>query len=113
MYKVGISKETMEKVKNNRWPIIYNNIPKEFEQLMFYSIPEDEKQMSKYCIPDDPIVTNMERTGYPDGKIPKKYICPICGADDIETIYTDSLGDILGCDECVYSADPWDVFDDQ
>lgn len=40
-------------------------------------------------IPDHPIIRNMERTGYPDGKEPRRkvYLCPICGLP-CHTVYS-------------------------
>ena len=61
-----------------------------------------------YDIPDHPVIRNLERTGYPDGKEPEYPRCPICGAE-CETIYRDKDGDIFGCDECVDTKDAWDV----
>ena len=53
-----------------------------------------------YDIPDHPVIRNMERTGYPDGKIPFEPTCPICDCK-CETIYTDSINETLGCDQCI------------
>lgn len=36
-------------------------------------------------IPDDPVIQNMERTGYPDGKEPRYPRCPCCG-EECETM---------------------------
>ena len=41
-----------------------------------------------YDLPDHPVVQNLERTGYPDGKEPHYPRCPICG-EECETIYKD------------------------
>lgn len=60
-----------------------------------------------YLIPDDPIIRNMERTGYPDGKEPQQPICPVCG-EVCETVYRESGTDkIIGCNECICSDDAW------
>lgn len=56
--------------------------------------------MFGYDIPDHPVIRNMERTGYPDGKIPFEPTCPVCDCE-CNTIYTDSINEILGCDQCV------------
>lgn len=50
-------------------------------------------------IPDHPVIRNMERTGYPDGKEPRRAICPICG-EECDYIYK-ALGSIVGCDVCI------------
>lgn len=57
-------------------------------------------------IPDHPIIHNCERTGWPDGSEPSYPRCPICG-DECSTIYKDRSGEIVGCDECLYTADAW------
>ncbi len=51
--------------------------------------------------PDHPVIRNMERTGYPDGKEPRYPVC--------ETIYRYSNFDIVDCDVCMTSADAWSV----
>lgn len=53
-------------------------------------------------IADHPVIANMERTGHPDGKEPPRPTCPVCGADDPETLYY-RRGDneVLGCDHCI------------
>ncbi len=56
-----------------------------------------------------PVITNMERTGYPDGREPVFPKCPICGAE-CETIYRiERYGDIVGCEFCIMESDPWDT----
>lgn len=61
--------------------------------------------------PDDPIIRNMESTGYPDGKEPKYPVCPVCGAT-ADTFYKNAEGEILGCDECIYPSDAWETVPD-
>lgn len=62
---------------------------------------------SYHDIPDHPVIRNMERTGYPDGKEPAYPICPICG-EECETIYRNKYLDVVGCEECVSTIDAWD-----
>lgn len=59
---------------------------------------------------DHPIIRNMEATGYPDGKFPKERRCPVCNSDNCWSLFKDSSGDIVGCDECVTSIyiDEWE-----
>lgn len=58
--------------------------------------------------PENPIVRNMERTGYPDGKEPVYPRCPVCGAE-CEEIYKDINFEIVGCDVCIRKADAWEA----
>ncbi len=58
---------------------------------------------------DHPIIRNMERTGYPDGKEPQFPVCPECGME-CETVYTYPFsGKVLGCDKCISVTDAWEV----
>ncbi len=57
---------------------------------------------------DHPVIRNMERTGYPDGKEPRYPVCPVCG-EECETIYRDHSGGIFGCDVCVIISNAWEV----
>ena len=57
--------------------------------------------------PDHPVIRNLERTGYPDGKIPVYPHCPVCGAE-CYTIYR-HCSEIVGCDECINGNDAWEV----
>lgn len=55
-----------------------------------------------YDIPEHPVVANLMRTGYPDGKEPAEIVCPICGAD-AERFYETKDGTIVGCECCLTS----------
>lgn len=57
---------------------------------------------------DHPIIENLERTGYPDGKEPTYPRCPICG-EECETIYKSKDYEIVGCDCCIRTTDAWEV----
>ena len=57
---------------------------------------------------EHPVITNMERTGYPDGKEPEWPKCPICGSL-CDTFFKDRDGDIFGCDECTTTCDAWEI----
>ena len=63
--------------------------------------------MSPNNLPDHPVIRNMERTGYPDGKEPKWPICPVCD-EETDTYYKDKHGDSVGCDNCIQTSDAWD-----
>lgn len=51
-----------------------------------------------YDLPDHPVIQNMERTGYPNGKEPEYPRCPICG-EECEDIYKDKDLNIVFCKE--------------
>ncbi len=59
-------------------------------------------------IPDHPVISNMERTGTPDGKNPTYPICPACGEECV-IVYKDRFGAYIGCDGCVEAKDAWKV----
>lgn len=63
-------------------------------------------------IPDHPIIRNMERTGYPDGKEPRMPKCPICG-EPCHTVYTNLYCEIVGCTGCISTEIAADVLDDE
>lgn len=63
-----------------------------------------------YDLPDHPVVQNLERTGYSDGKDPRCPRCPICG-EECETIHKDRYGAYVGCDVCMETKDAWEVED--
>lgn len=56
---------------------------------------------------DHPVIENMERTGYPDGKEPTYPHCPVCGAE-CDTIYKCKT-EIVGCGDCVTQSDAWGI----
>lgn len=63
--------------------------------------------MSRYDVPDHPVIQNMERTGYPDGKEPKCPRCPMCD-EETDTFYKTIGAEIVGCDNCIKAVDAWD-----
>lgn len=62
-------------------------------------------------IPDHPVIRNLERTGWPDGKDPSWPVCPVCGAE-ADTFYQDKSRAIVGCSECVRTLDAWEYKED-
>lgn len=58
--------------------------------------------------PDHPIIQNLMRTGYPDGKEPKEFCCPICAAD-AEDFYRNPLRQIVGCEHCLTITKYWEI----
>lgn len=62
-----------------------------------------------HSIPDYPVIANMERTGHPDGIEPEPCLCPLCGGE-CETIHRRKQDrEIVGCDLCLESIEPWEV----
>ena len=57
--------------------------------------------MSLYDIPDHPVIRNMERTGYPDGKEPEYPHCPVCEEREISDVYEQKDDGIIGCEACI------------
>lgn len=58
-------------------------------------------------VPDHPVISNMMRTGYPDGKEPAELRCPVCGAD-AENFYTTRDRVIVGCECCLTPRPYWE-----
>ena len=55
-----------------------------------------------------PVISRMERTGYPDGITPQEPRCPECGSECWEVFATDeALPQILGCDCCMEKLDAY------
>lgn len=60
----------------------------------------------EYC-PDNYIITNCERTGYPDGKEPEMPRCPICKKQCFD-FYKNTKGqEIVGCENCIKILDSY------
>lgn len=59
-------------------------------------------------VPDHPVVRDLMRSGYPDGKVPAEPVCPVCGRECWH-VFRDRYGDIVGCDECLKEIDARDV----
>lgn len=57
---------------------------------------------------DHPVIENLCRTGYPDGREPKYPVCPCCGAD-AEHFYRTSTGEIVGCEICLETVQYWEI----
>ena len=41
---------------------------------------------------------------------PDEYICPICG-EEIEDLYINNDGEIVGCEMCITEKKAWDVLE--
>jgi hypothetical protein len=64
-----------------------------------------------YEVPDHPAVAACMRTGWPSGMEPREYVCPKCGAE-CETVYTDFLNRVAGCDRCLDAKDVYDYYEE-
>ena len=42
---------------------------------------------------------------------PREYVCPKCGAE-CETVYTDFLNRVAGCDRCLDAKDVYDYYEE-
>ncbi len=42
----------------------------------------------------------------------KEYYCPICGEQVFETLYVSNDGDIVGCENCVTTKEPYEVMNE-
>ena len=63
---------------------------------------------------EHPVITAMERTGYPDGKDHRQKVClcPICGLP-CHTVYSNLCGETLACNRCLSSDDAADVLEEE
>jgi regulator of replication initiation timing len=68
---------------------------------------EEEFEQMREAMRDHPVIRNLEETGYPDGELPVRYMCPVCG-DECERYYTDGSGVIQGCESCIDEMDAAD-----
>ena len=59
---------------------------------------------------EHPVITNLCRTGYPDGIEPQEPRCPECG-EVCETIYLRN-GEAVGCEICVRAVEAWTFTED-
>lgn len=41
-----------------------------------------------------------------------EYYCPICGEKVIETVYISNDGEVVGCENCISTKEPWEVDED-
>lgn len=64
-----------------------------------------------FSVPDHPVIRNMERTGYPDGREPEEICCPVCG-EECETLYI-NLGTVVGCDQCITVRDAQEYMEEE
>ena len=58
---------------------------------------------------DHPSIANALATGYPNGAEPEAYRCPLCGKECECVFKHKASGEILGCENCIESIDPYEV----
>ena len=63
--------------------------------------------MAFYCIKN----SAHECDGCMACKPSQSYYCPICGKEIYETVFVDNSGDVIGCENCVDTKEPQEVFD--
>lgn len=39
----------------------------------------------------------------------KEYYCPVCGDKVYEELYVSNDGEIVGCENCISTKEPWEV----
>lgn len=54
---------------------------------------------------------NKECDGCMSCQKEKEYYCPICGEEVNEAVYVDNNGNVIGCENCVETKEPWEVLD--
>ena len=65
--------------------------------------------MPLHNIGDHPAIANALATGYPDGKEPETYHCPVCNKECESIFRYKGTREIVGCDVCIKVVDPWEV----
>lgn len=58
--------------------------------------------------PDHPVIQNMERTGYPDGKEPEWPRCPVCDQECETFYYSSKHHEVMGCELCLTAKESWE-----
>ena len=43
----------------------------------------------------------------------RTYYCPICGEEIFETVFVSDDGEVIGCENCVKTKEPYEVFEDE
>ena len=60
--------------------------------------------MKKFRDLEHPVITNLCKTGEPDGKAQIIPVCAFCGKE-CETLFADKDGTTFACDNCVRTID--------
>lgn len=63
-----------------------------------------------YCCIKNP---NIECDGCMACKPDPHYYCPICGEEVFETVFVDNDGEIIGCENCAKTKEPYEVFENE
>ena len=92
--------------------VVYGNGIGEATRSLVEQVDEYlEKEESGMHMPDHPVIRNMERTGYPDGKVTEPYTCPFCGEEQ-DYVFLDWDGEPVGCENCLKKKRAEDYYDD-
>lgn len=57
------------------------------------------------------ISLNKECDGCMCCKPERHYYCPVCGEETVENVFVSDSGDVVGCENCVETKEPWDVLE--
>lgn len=41
----------------------------------------------------------------------EEYYCPVCGEEVSETVYVSNDGEIVGCENCISTKEPWEMME--
>lgn len=59
------------------------------------------------------IKASRECDGCMDCRPDPHYYCPICGEEVYETVFVDNGGDVIGCENCVETKEPYEVLENE
>ena len=59
------------------------------------------------------IKASRECDGCMDCRPDPHYYCPICGKEVYETVFVDNYGDVIGCENCVETKEPYEVLENE
>ena len=57
--------------------------------------------------------TNKECDGCMECKPSPHYYCPICDQEVFDTVYIGEDGEVIGCENCVQTKEPYEVLENE